>query len=129
MIRAALAALAIAILATGARAQSGTQAPGWFSALDADASGTITLAEMHAARFERFRRTDADGDGFLSRDEIGDSADWQKWFDWYDANKDGRIPLAEFEAKGQERFRLMDGNGDGGVTLGEIQNLARQGGR
>jgi len=123
MIRAALAALAVLFIATGARAQ----APGWFTALDADASGTITLAEMHTARFERFRRTDTDGDGYLSRTEIGDSADWLKWFDWYDANADARISLAEFEAKGAERFRLMDVDGDGGVTLGEIQNLARRG--
>ncbi len=122
MIRTILFA-AVVMLASAVPAIAG--GPAWFAALDADASGTISLSEMHRARFERFKRADANADGSLSRVEIGTSTNWVKWFGWYDANTDGRISIAEYEAKGHERFQLMDTNRDGRVTLVEIHNLTK----
>ncbi|MBT6096284.1 MAG: hypothetical protein HOH04_15470 [Rhodospirillaceae bacterium] len=122
MIRAALIVTAlISVTAAPARAED----PAWFTALDADASGTISVAEMHQARFERFKRADTDRNGSLTRKEVGSNGNWVKWFGWYDTNTDDRISMAEYEAKGRERFLLMDTDRDGRVTLVEIHNLTK----
>lgn len=115
----------ISASATGFAAHAETAQPKWFTSLDADRSGAITLSEMHHARWSRFARLDADRDGFLDRDEIAASAQWVKHFRWYDENNDERISVTEFEAKGRERFVAMDSDGDGRVTLDEIQTLQR----
>ena len=104
---------------------AGSPAPAWFALLDMDASGAITLVELHRARWKRFARRDVDQDGYLDRAEIAASSTWLKHFGWYDDSRDNRISIAEFEAKGRERFVIMDLNADGRVTLKELQTLSK----
>ena len=108
-----------------ATVNAGSPGPAWFNSLDADRSGTITLLEIHRARWARFAKHDADRNGYLEKTEISSSKAWLKHFGWYDENRDQYISIAEFEAKGQERFALMDLNGDGQVTLEELHTLTK----
>ena len=106
-------------------ANAGSPGPTWFTSLDADRSGTITIVEIHHARWARFAKHDANRNGYLERAEISTSKAWLKYFGWYDENRDEQISITEFEAKGQERFALMDLNDDGQVTLEELHTLAK----
>ena len=99
--------------------------PPWFSSLDTDGSGAITLEEIHRARWNRFAQHDANRNGYLDRTEISTSKAWLKYFGWYDENHDEHISVAEFKAKGRERFSVMDLNADGQVTLKELHILTK----
>lgn len=41
----------------------------WFAAIDANGDGSMTIAEIDAMTGPRFARFDADGDGFINRNE------------------------------------------------------------
>lgn len=100
-------------------------APVWFSAIDRNSDGIITLKEMHDARYQRFANVDADRDGLLSPTELKKDRPWLRRFGWFDANRDGRISIHEFEAKGQSRFVMLDANGDGRVSLREALRVTK----
>ncbi|MBM09736.1 MAG: hypothetical protein CMF69_09205 [Magnetovibrio sp.] len=106
-------------------AEADTSEPKWFSSLDIDGSGAITLEEIHLARWNRFALHDTNGNGYLDRKEISTSKTWLKYFGWYDENHDEHISIAEFKAKGRERFAVMDLNADGRVTLRELHILTK----
>ncbi len=99
--------------------------PNWFSSLDIDGSGAITLEEIHRARWDRFAQHDTNRNGYLDKAEISNSKTWLKYFGWYDENRDENISIAEFKAKGRERFAVMDLNADGRVTLRELHILTK----
>ena len=106
-------------------AEADTSEPNWFTSLDVDGSGAITLEEIHRARWSRFAQHDTNGNGYLERQEISSSKTWLKYFRWYDENHDEHISIAEFKAKGRERFAVMDLNADGQVTLRELHILTK----
>ncbi|MGQ0578668.1 MAG: EF-hand domain-containing protein [Betaproteobacteria bacterium] len=73
-----------------------------FDAIDADKSGTVTLAEMqattkkmakemHKRGEERFKAADANADGMLDREEAKAMPRVEQNFDAIDANKSGTV--------------------------------------
>ena len=89
-----------------------------FDAIDADKSGTITLAEMQAAMqkmakeahkrgAERFKAADKDADGSLTREEAKAMPRVAKNFESVDADKSGTVTAKEIhdymKAHRQER--------------------------
>lgn len=79
--------------------------------------GPTTLSEMQTRSDRRFDRMDANSDGVITTDEMGDGdGRGARMMDRADANNDGRITRAEMQAGTQAMFRIMDANGDGKVT-------------
>ncbi|MES2834606.1 MAG: EF-hand domain-containing protein [Pseudomonadota bacterium] len=79
--------------------------------------GNMTLADMQARSDRRFDRMDANGDGVITSEEMGDEGGrGGRMLERADANNDGRITRAEMQAGSQAMFRRMDSNGDGKVT-------------
>jgi hypothetical protein len=80
-----------------------------FDAIDADKSGTVTLAEIqavmkkmakeaHKRGVERFKAADKDNDGSLTREEANAMPRVAKNFDAIDADKSGTVTLKEIHA-------------------------------
>ena len=80
-----------------------------FDAIDADKSGTVTLAEIQAAmkkmvkeahdrNVEHFKAADKDNDGSLTREEAKAMPRVAKNFDAIDADKSGTVTLKEIRA-------------------------------
>ncbi len=65
-----------------------------------------------------FARMDADGDGFLTREEVRKAREAR--FAKYDANGDGKVTLAEFVAGTEAWLAIIDRNGDGKVDLSDF---------
>lgn len=79
--------------------------------------GPMTLADMQARSDRRFDRMDANGDGVITSEEMGDGEGrGARMLERADANNDGRITRAEMQAGTATMFRRMDANGDGKVT-------------
>jgi len=89
-----------------------------FDAIDADKSGTVSLAEIQAAKkqmgkeahkrgAERFKASDKNGDGMLDREEAKSMPKVAKDFDAIDADKNGTVTGKEIhdymKAHRQER--------------------------
>jgi Ca2+-binding EF-hand superfamily protein len=83
---------------------------------DTDGNGSLNpdeyIAMMEDFRRQmmlvKFNRSDADGDGVLSKDEVGSRAD--RMFQHMDRNDDGVIEQDEMKRRGKHR----DGDGKGG---------------
>ena len=120
MMKRLLTAAAIALLPVPAGAADAPAVPDWFRAIDRDRDGTITINEMHSARYLRFARADAYRDGLLTPKELRTDRPWLQRFAWGAVNRDGRISIGECEAKGHARFVALDLNGDGRLSLREI---------
>lgn len=85
--------------------------------LDTDHDGKISSAEWQVATDARFKATDANGDGFVSPDEMkaaaqkraaakgGDRS--ERMFKSADANSDGKLSKAEYEAGSQKMYERM----------------------
>ena len=118
---AGLSALAILAFATVALAQQG-MGQGWnaqnspFNAIDADGNGLLSKAEIGAWTEGVFSAMDADSNGSLTMEEymavrMGPGADGQ-----------GRNAARQnqMQAAKADRFAAMDGNGDSRVSQGEF---------
>lgn len=110
-----------------------------FATLDSDKNGTVSAAELQAARVrtatsmaERrtqamFQELDSDKNGSLSQAEFTKliSVDTSKLppapLLKFDSNKDGSVSKTEFKAGANADFARTDANKDGTVTSAEIQ--------
>lgn len=126
----------------GKRGHHGDPA-GHFAELDADGSGSVSLAEAGDSRMaNHFAMIDADGDENVTSEEF--DAFHEKMKDpafraetkmkHKDANGDGQLTIEEMGKPGHEqdeqddrhaerhaeRFAKMDADGDGAVTLAEL---------
>ncbi|MFA7432627.1 MAG: EF-hand domain-containing protein [Gemmobacter sp.] len=128
----ALAALA-AVLAAPAAAQP---RPGMMSGIDAfdpGSSGAITREDLDTRRAESIARLDADGDGFVTREELVAfqleaarariEARAEAMFERMDADGDGRLSAAELMVRPlpTRMFDRLDADGDGTITAEEYQ--------
>lgn len=115
-----------------------------FEQLDANADGSITLAEVEAARTagagERFAATDTNGDGALSADELiaaaGEAREGRMAervatrIERADTNGDGVLQADEIQSRGEGRgpnvermFDRVDANDDGAISEEEYAQL------
>ena len=84
---------------------------------DADGNGTLSLDEFQGLYLDQtrqmmvrgFQRFDRDGDGQLSREELG--APVEMIFGRMDANDDGAIEKSEMRKRGDGRHGDRDGKG------------------
>ena len=91
--------------------------------MDTDGDGVVSFTEFQARSEERFARLDADGDGLLTREELGRRGrDGRRGLGLAEADTDGdgAISFSELQAARpevtEERFARMDRNGDGVIT-------------
>jgi len=117
---------------------------GQFDTVDANKDGRLDKdelvaqreahhADMKARGEERWKASDTDGNGSLSRTEAEASSSWAgERFAKLDANADGELTREEMHAARKqgheqmrahkvERFKAADANGDGGIDLAEAQ--------
>jgi hypothetical protein len=94
-----------------------------FADFDANGDKKIDAVEFQRLQNILLRRSDADKNGRLSKDEVkhilGDNAS----FEALDANRDGRIDAAEFPKIADELFRRIDADGNRALDLQEYRNL------
>lgn len=102
-------------------------------------AGTATAEPPRSDAPRDTLRSDADGDGRVSRAEAADAAAKRsgEWFDKLDADKDGYVTHEEMKQardtrrsgmreKMDEHFKSADGNSDGQLSLDEVQaNMPR----
>lgn len=110
-----------------------------FEEIDANNDGKITKEEIAAMGQARFAKADADGDGFLSLDEMNaQGLEVAKkriaersamMLEHMDANKDGKLSMDEMQAAkdngprgkmGDRMFDRADADGDGAISKDEF---------
>lgn len=134
-----------AALAQGADGKRGDRAENMFSRMDTNKDGSITVAEMRAARGEMFTRIDSNKDGKVTKAEAeagrkrgpGPGGDGRGGpggpegrgggLAAADTNKDGTVTRAEWDAQPLPMFDRADANNDGKLTMQEMAAL--RGGR
>ena len=90
-----------------------------------------TRAEAEARAQERFVRADANGDGFITQEEVAARAEagsgggmgrmGGRGFAAMDSDGDGRVTLADAQRAALERFDRVDSNRDGTISAEERQ--------
>lgn len=103
--------IAGAALAALASAPAFAQQPG---------GGAITRATIEQRVQEQFAAHDADQDGFIGREELGEDAD--DALASLDTDRDGKLSLAEISAGTLARFDAADTDHDG--TLSDAEREA-----
>lgn len=98
----------------------------WFSALDRNGDGGISLGELQIVRYERFAILDINRDQEISLKEVSESRSWTQRLHRMDHNSDGRVTIREYENNGRGRFSVIDINGDGRITPHEALNFERK---
>lgn len=84
--------------------------------------GDITKEDALSRATERFNEADANGDGYLSLEELTKEGDdrrarhAERMFESQDENDDGFISLDEVTTHAEERFDMVDADGDGVIT-------------
>lgn len=109
--------------------------PGGFRhGMDTDADGLVSLAEMISHEKKIFVRTDTDGNGTISHDEMekeetrrnqGRRPRPNDRFEKKDRDRDSVISLAEYLEDEQIRFRRLDADKDGQLSRSEMQRDRR----
>jgi Ca2+-binding EF-hand superfamily protein len=84
----------------------------------ASASAVLLAAAVYAAPGDRISKTDADGNGSVSKTEAMAASDAR--FAKMDANGDGAINVTDREAKLKQRFAEMDSDKNGAITQTEF---------
>ena len=94
-----------------------------FADFDANGDKKIDTAEFQRLQNILLRRSDADKNGRLNKDEVkhilGDNAS----FESLDTNRDGRIDAAEFPKIADELYRRVDSDGNRALDLQEYRSL------
>jgi Ca2+-binding EF-hand superfamily protein len=92
--------------------------------MDINNDGKISRDEWKG-KPEAFNRIDKNGDGSITREELGEAARRQGGrLNQMDTNNDGKISRDEWKGN-PKRFDRLDANGDGVITKEEIRG-ARQ---
>ena len=110
---------------------------------DADRDGNISLAELRDGSARLFSAIDANGDGRITRDEMGahheklmaghggpmgpppPGAPHPPRFEDLDSDHDGAVTLAEFRQHLEQHFAMIDANHDGVLSHDELEAAHR----
>jgi Ca2+-binding EF-hand superfamily protein len=133
-------ALALPAAADHHGSKRGAQGPGgYLMKLASENDGAVTRADAEAAIAGQFALIDADGDGYITQDEMKAHQDARRaemqerraeraaarWAE-LDTDGDGRLSLAEYTAARIKPFDRIDANNDGVVTADEIEAMRAQ---
>lgn len=122
-------ALAGGALAPSAAARARADPMGMLEQADANRDGSVTRAELLAARRARFAQMDRNDDGYFSIDDIPRVARKRasdrigQLTSRFDANRDGRLSRGEFVDGPTHLFDLGDRDGSGSLEPGEIARM------
>lgn len=116
----------------------GAQLIEMFDTLDADKSGTLSLAELEAGRKAEFAAADTNSDGNLSADELSARAlarfqerlaeRTQAMLDNMDNDGNGSLSEAELgTGPGERHFARIDTDNDGAISKAEAEAAMKHG--
>jgi hyperosmotically inducible protein len=83
---------------------------------------TLAMGVAHAQPSDKFRGLDRNGDGFLSKEEVGHIPGYDRAFDEADENRDGRLSPDEFvKSESIEDRRALGGAIDDTVLTAKVK--------